>query len=78
LEAVENITKYQEQTKKWRDRQVVRKDIQEGDLVLRRKANAANIGKLHPKWEGPYLAKVAGRQGSFYPINSEGKTTTHT
>ena len=27
LEAVENITKYQEQTKKWRDSQVVRKPI---------------------------------------------------
>ena len=27
LEAVENITKYQEQTKKWRDSQVVRKLI---------------------------------------------------
>jgi hypothetical protein len=46
LEAVKNITKYQEQTKKWRDSQVVRKSIRDGDLVLRRKANAANAGKL--------------------------------
>ena len=36
LEAVENIAKYQSQTKKWRDSQVVRKDIKHGDLVLRR------------------------------------------
>jgi hypothetical protein len=35
LEAVENITKYQQQTKNWRDSQVVRKNIQDGDLVLR-------------------------------------------
>jgi hypothetical protein len=49
LEAVDNITKYQQQTKKWRDNQVVRKNIQDGDLVLRRKANAANAGKLQPK-----------------------------
>jgi hypothetical protein len=46
LEAVKNITKYQEQTKKWRDNQVVRKGIQYGDLVLRRKANAPNAEKL--------------------------------
>jgi hypothetical protein len=46
LEAVDNITKYQQQTKKWRDNQVVRKNIQSGDLVLRRKANVANAGKL--------------------------------
>jgi hypothetical protein len=49
LEAVENITKYQEQTRRWRDSQVVRKLIQDEDLVLRRKPNAANVGKLQPK-----------------------------
>jgi hypothetical protein len=46
LEVVDNITKYQQQTKKWRDNQVVRKNIQDRDLVLRRKANAANTRKL--------------------------------
>ena len=63
LEAVKNITKYQEQTKKWRDSQVVRKLIQDGYLVLRRKPNAANVGKLQPKWEGPYMAKPLEDQG---------------
>jgi len=49
LEAVQNISKYQDQTRKWRDSLVVRKQIQDGDLVLRRKPNAANAGKLQPK-----------------------------
>ena len=53
MEAVENIAKYQDQTKKWRDSKVVRKTIQDGDLVLRRKPNAKNDRKLQPKWEGP-------------------------
>ena len=53
LEAVEKITKYQDQTRRWRDSQVVKKFIRDGDLVLRRKPNAANVGKLQPKWEGP-------------------------
>ena len=75
LEAVENIAKYQEQTMKWRDSQVVRKLIQDGDLVLRRQPNMANTGKLQPKWEGPYTAKAAGRPGSFYLIDGGGKTT---
>ena len=78
LEAVENIIKYQEQTRRWRDSQVVRKLIQDGDLVLRRKPNAANAGKLQPKWEGPYTAKAAGRPGSFFLTDGEGKTATHT
>ena len=78
LEAVENITKYQEQIKKWRDSKVVRKFIRDEDLVLRRMPNTANVGKLQPKWEGPYTAKAAGRPGSFFLTDSEGKTTTHT
>ena len=46
LEAVESIAKYQSQIKKWRDTQVVRKDIKHEDLVLRRKPNAQLAGKL--------------------------------
>ena len=78
LEAVENINKYQEQTRKWRDNQVVKKLIQERDLVLRRKPNAANVGKLQPRWEGPYTTKATGRPGSFNLTDGKGKTTTHT
>ena len=63
MEAVENIAKYQDQTKKWRDSKVIRKIIQDGDLVLRRRPNAKNVRKFQPKWEGPYLAKAAGRPG---------------
>jgi hypothetical protein len=37
LEAVENIREYQDQTRKWRDSHAVRKQIQDGDLILRRK-----------------------------------------
>ena len=71
LEAVGNITKYQEQTKKWRDNKVVRKSIQDRDLVLRRRPNAENIEKLQPKWEGPYMAKVARRPGLFHLVDGE-------
>jgi hypothetical protein len=39
LEAVENIEKYQKETKAWKDKKVVRKDIKIGDLVLKRKKN---------------------------------------
>ena len=57
---------------------MIRKIIQDGDLVLRRRPNAENVGKLQPKWEGPYTAKAAGRPGSFFLTDNEGKTTTHT
>ena len=57
---------------------MVRKLIRDRDLVLRRKPNAANAGKLQPKWEGPYMAKATGRPGSFFLIDDKGKTTIHT
>jgi hypothetical protein len=47
-------------------------------LVLRRKPNAANTGKFQSKSEGPYAVKAAGRPGSFYLTDGEGKTTVHT
>jgi hypothetical protein len=56
----------------------VRKNIQDGDSVLRRKPNVANTGRLHSKWEGPFAAKTAGRPGLFYLTDGEGKTTVHT
>jgi hypothetical protein len=46
LEAAENIEKYQRETKAWKDRKVVRKDIKTGDLVLKRKKNWESPGKL--------------------------------
>jgi hypothetical protein len=39
LEAAENIEKYQKETKAWKDKKVVRKDIKTSDLVLKRKKN---------------------------------------
>jgi hypothetical protein len=49
-------------------------------LVLRRKANAATAGKLQPKWEGHYTTTTtaAGRPGSFFLTDGEGKTMLHT
>jgi hypothetical protein len=53
LEAMENINKYQQETKIWRDQKVIRMNIEDGDLVLRRKGNSSNAGNLQPKWEVP-------------------------
>jgi hypothetical protein len=63
LEAVKNIKKYQKETKAWKDRKVVRKDIKTGDLVLKRKTNWENFGKLQEPLEGPYIA-VDGKNPS--------------
>jgi hypothetical protein len=64
LEAAENIEKYQRETKAWKDRKVVRKDIKTGDLVLKRKKNWESPGKLQEPSEGPYIAKETNMPGT--------------
>jgi hypothetical protein len=65
LEATENIEKYQKETRAWKNKKVVRKDIKTGDLVLKRKKNWKNPGKLHESWEGPYIGKKSDMRGAF-------------
>jgi hypothetical protein len=65
LEAAKKIEKYQKETKAWRDKKVVRKDIKTGDLVLKRKKYWDNRGKLHESWEGPFITKETEYQGLF-------------
>jgi hypothetical protein len=65
LQAIEHINKYQSETIKWRDRKVQLKNIKPGHLVLRRVANRDTVGKLHLKWEGPFLVVSSSRPGSY-------------
>jgi hypothetical protein len=65
LEATENIEKYQTETKAWKDRKVVRKDIKTGDLVLKRKKNWDKPGKLQEPWEGSYIVKETNMPRAF-------------
>jgi hypothetical protein len=73
LEAAENIEKYQKETKAWKDRKVVRKDIKTSDLVLKRKRNWENFGKLQEPWEGPYIAKETSMPGAFRLLDKTGE-----
>jgi transposase InsO family protein len=73
LEAAENIEKYQKETKAWKDKKVVRKDIKTDNLVLKRKKNWENPGKLHESWEGSYIAKKTDMSGAFRLLEQTGE-----
>jgi hypothetical protein len=73
LEPAENIEKYQKETKAWRDKKVVRKDIKTSDLVLKRKKNWENPGKLHETWEGTFIAKETDMTGAFRLLEQTGE-----
>jgi hypothetical protein len=69
LEAAKNVDKYQKETKIWKDKKVVRKIIKTGDLVLKRKKNWKNLGKLQEPWEGPFIAKETSMPGAFHLLS---------
>jgi hypothetical protein len=73
LKAAKNIEKYQKETKTWKDRKVVRKDIKTGDLVLKRKKNWENPEKLQEPWEGPFIAKETNMSGAFRLLSQTGE-----
>ena len=72
LQASENLEKYQQETKKWRDKKIVKKGIAIRDWVLKRKPNAETSGKLQPKWEGPFLVIKSNKPVSYHLSDAEG------
>jgi hypothetical protein len=46
LDAIQNLLKYQKETRKWRDKKVSLKNIQVGDFIFKRKKNAGVVGKF--------------------------------
>ena len=56
---------------------MVKKNISVGDWVLKWKRNAENVGKMEPKWDGPYLVISSKRLGSYHLADSEGNELPH-
>jgi hypothetical protein len=77
LDAVQNLLKYQEETRKWRNKKVSLKNIQVGDFVLRRKKNADAVGKFQFAWEGPYMVSSSTRDGTFRLKDEAGVELPH-
>ncbi|XP_058744426.1 uncharacterized protein LOC131617063 [Vicia villosa] len=54
--AYENAKFYKEQTKKWHDRRIQKKEFWEGQLVLLYNSRLKLFpGKLRSKWSGPFM-----------------------
>ena len=56
-----NLGKYQEETRRWRNKKVRPREIKEGDLVLRRIPKSKQQGKMYSKWEGLFLVALMAR-----------------
>jgi hypothetical protein len=56
LQAGTNLLSYQEETRRWKNKKIRPKVIRSGDLVLRKIPKGKLKGKMHCKWEGPFIA----------------------
>jgi hypothetical protein len=77
LDAVTNLLKYQEETRKWRNKKVSLKNIQVEDFVLKRKKNVDSVGKFQFTWEGPYIVTSSVKDGAFRLKDKEGVELQH-
>ena len=62
MQAAINLGKNQEETRRWKNKNVKPMNIKEGDLVLRRIPKAKQKGKMYNKWEGPFIVSSMARQ----------------
>ena len=61
IQAAINLGKYQDETRRWRNKKVKPRNIREGNFVLRRIPKAKQKGKMYSKWEGPFIVASMAR-----------------
>jgi hypothetical protein len=65
LQAATNLSSYQEETRRWKNKKIRPKFIRSGDLVLRKIPKGSLKGKMHGKWEGPFIASATSNEAAF-------------
>nr|CCI55446.1 PH01B001E05.2 [Phyllostachys edulis] len=78
LHAISTMSKYGEGVAWAYNQKVKIRHLAPGDMVLKRAANPATMGKLESKWEGPYIITHSRRAGSFYIATPEGQQLDNT
>ena len=60
-QAAINLGRYQEETRRWRNKKVRPREIKEGDLVLRHIPKSKQQGKIHSKWGRTFPGRFDGK-----------------
>jgi len=55
IQAAINLGRYQEETRRWKNKKVKPRETHEEDLVLPRIPKAKQKGKMYSKWEGSFI-----------------------
>jgi hypothetical protein len=78
MKVIQNLEKYQKETKNWYNKKVKPRQLSPGDFILKRKRNEDIVGKFQEKWEGPFLIIRTNKPGVFYLADMSGKEIDHT
>ncbi|XP_039685657.1 uncharacterized protein [Medicago truncatula] len=66
LDAYENALIYKERTKKWHDRRIIRREFNEGEVVLLFNSRLRLFpGKLRSRWSGPFEVTKVNQSGAI-------------
>ena len=68
---------YQQSLRRYQAQRVRRRDLNEGDLVLRLRQDNRGRHKLSPPWEGPYIIAEVLKPGTYKLANEKGEVLTN-
>jgi hypothetical protein len=77
LKSITNPQRYQDETRKWRDPKVKKRDFDVGNLVLLQSPRTESSGKLESKWERPYVIIEKTRPGAYRLMDPQGSKLEH-
>ena len=69
--------KYQQTLRRYHDKHVRKRDLDVGDLVLRRRQSNKGRHKLTPPWEGPFIVAEVLKPGTYKLKNEKGEILTN-
>jgi hypothetical protein len=75
--ALLHSARYQQNLQRYHDKHVHRRDLNVGDLVLRRSQSNKGRHKLTPPWEGPYIIAEVLKLGTYKLSNEKGEIFTN-
>jgi hypothetical protein len=75
-EAYENARLFKENVKQWHDRRILKREFHVGEKVLFYRSRLRFFaGKLHSKWEGPFIIEEVYHSGAIKIASLKDNTT---
>jgi hypothetical protein len=67
-----NVQKYQESLKRYYNKSVVQRELNIGDLVLKKDIRTRDMHKFSSPWEGPFIIADIGAPGVYVLVKVDG------